>query len=224
MKKIGNKQKLVGGFNPSEKYAHQIGNLPQGSGWKYQKILEFPPAVGSTLPLTSKTLAKGDQFFGGGSKNDAGSSPPGWHETFWGERGSRSKAVILQLQSSVGGGSKSSMWILCWQVEWPSPYFWSSTIPYRKQTIRIQDIEYFCMVHIGWHLSGNINTPSSMSSFDSQNKYMALAPFRCEYVHIPFSQMQFEFICKIQIRFVKAFLPVPVLGHKQLHSESFKPM
>ena len=27
----------VGGFNPSEKYARQIGNLPQGSGWRFIK-------------------------------------------------------------------------------------------------------------------------------------------------------------------------------------------
>ena len=31
---------LVGGWtNPSEKYDRQIGNLPQGSGWKVQKYL-----------------------------------------------------------------------------------------------------------------------------------------------------------------------------------------
>ena len=34
--------KLVGGFNPFEKYARQIGSFPQGSGWKY-KIFELPP-------------------------------------------------------------------------------------------------------------------------------------------------------------------------------------
>ena len=28
---------LVGGFNPSEKYAHQIGSFPQGSGWTLKK-------------------------------------------------------------------------------------------------------------------------------------------------------------------------------------------
>ncbi len=33
---------LVGGFNPFEKYARQIGSFPQGSGWKY-KIFELPP-------------------------------------------------------------------------------------------------------------------------------------------------------------------------------------
>ena len=31
--------KLVGGFNPFEKYARQNGNLPQISGWKFQKCL-----------------------------------------------------------------------------------------------------------------------------------------------------------------------------------------
>ena len=28
---------LVGGVNPSEKYARQIGSFPQGSGWKLKK-------------------------------------------------------------------------------------------------------------------------------------------------------------------------------------------
>ena len=32
----------VGGFNPSEKYARQIGSSPQNSGWK-SKIFELPP-------------------------------------------------------------------------------------------------------------------------------------------------------------------------------------
>ena len=32
---------LVGGFNPFEKYARQIGNLPQFSGWKFQKYLSW---------------------------------------------------------------------------------------------------------------------------------------------------------------------------------------
>ena len=27
------KPNLVGGFNPVEKYARQIGSFPQGSGW-----------------------------------------------------------------------------------------------------------------------------------------------------------------------------------------------
>ena len=31
--------KLVGGFNPFEKYARQIGSFPQFSGWKFQKSL-----------------------------------------------------------------------------------------------------------------------------------------------------------------------------------------
>ena len=35
-------EKLVGGFNPVEKYARQNGNLPQFSGWKWQ-IFELPP-------------------------------------------------------------------------------------------------------------------------------------------------------------------------------------
>ena len=35
--------RLVGAFNPFEKYARQIGNLPQISGWKFQKIFELPP-------------------------------------------------------------------------------------------------------------------------------------------------------------------------------------
>ena len=26
--------RLVGGFNPSKKYAHRIGSFPQASGWK----------------------------------------------------------------------------------------------------------------------------------------------------------------------------------------------
>ena len=30
---------IVGGFNPFEKYAGQIGSFPQGSGWKFQKYL-----------------------------------------------------------------------------------------------------------------------------------------------------------------------------------------
>ena len=31
---------LVGGFNPFEKYARQIGIIfPKGSGWKFQKYL-----------------------------------------------------------------------------------------------------------------------------------------------------------------------------------------
>ena len=30
---------LVGGFNPLEKYARQIGSFPQSSGWKFQKYL-----------------------------------------------------------------------------------------------------------------------------------------------------------------------------------------
>ena len=35
-----NWQKLIGGCNPSEKYAHQIGNhFPQGSGWKLKKYI-----------------------------------------------------------------------------------------------------------------------------------------------------------------------------------------
>ena len=33
---------LVGGFNPFEKYARQIGNLPQ-IGVKIPKIFELPP-------------------------------------------------------------------------------------------------------------------------------------------------------------------------------------
>ena len=28
---------LVGGFNPSKKYARQTGSFPQFSGWKFQK-------------------------------------------------------------------------------------------------------------------------------------------------------------------------------------------
>ncbi len=35
---------LVGGFNPFEKYARQNGNLPQFSGWKFQKYLKPPPS------------------------------------------------------------------------------------------------------------------------------------------------------------------------------------
>ena len=31
---------LVGGFNPFEKYARQIGSFPQGPGWKQQQIVE----------------------------------------------------------------------------------------------------------------------------------------------------------------------------------------
>ena len=31
----------VGGFNPFEKYARQIGSFPQGSGWKFQKYLSY---------------------------------------------------------------------------------------------------------------------------------------------------------------------------------------
>ncbi len=38
VKKVNNNnkiaQQLVGGFNPIEKYARQIGSSPQGSGWK----------------------------------------------------------------------------------------------------------------------------------------------------------------------------------------------
>ena len=37
---------LVGGFNPFEKYARQIGSFPQGSGMKIPKIFELPPPIG----------------------------------------------------------------------------------------------------------------------------------------------------------------------------------
>ena len=37
-------QKLVGGFNPFEKYAQvKMKPFPQGSGWKFQEIFELPP-------------------------------------------------------------------------------------------------------------------------------------------------------------------------------------
>ena len=36
---------LVGGFNPYEKYAREIGSFPEGSGWKFQKICQLPPAT-----------------------------------------------------------------------------------------------------------------------------------------------------------------------------------
>ena len=35
--------KLAGAFNPSEKYARQIGSFPQGSGWKKQMFEVSPP-------------------------------------------------------------------------------------------------------------------------------------------------------------------------------------
>ena len=36
---------LFGGWtNPFEKYDRQIGSFPQGSGWKFQKSFEVPPA------------------------------------------------------------------------------------------------------------------------------------------------------------------------------------
>ena len=40
---------LVGGFNLFEKYESKYGNLPQGSGWKFQKYLKYlkpPPSEG----------------------------------------------------------------------------------------------------------------------------------------------------------------------------------
>ena len=43
---------LVGGFNPCEKYARQIGNLPQ-IGVKISKIFELPPPKCSCLKSVS---------------------------------------------------------------------------------------------------------------------------------------------------------------------------
>ena len=34
---------LVGGFNPFEKYARQIGSFPHKSGCKFQKCFKPPP-------------------------------------------------------------------------------------------------------------------------------------------------------------------------------------
>ena len=42
----GQQHHLVGGFNPSEKYARQIGNLPQ-IGLKTKKYLKPPPSHGN---------------------------------------------------------------------------------------------------------------------------------------------------------------------------------
>ena len=51
--------KQVGGFNPFEKYARQIGSFPQGSGWKWKRVKPPPRYTwkaivvinsGSTLP------------------------------------------------------------------------------------------------------------------------------------------------------------------------------
>ena len=50
---LRNRGHLVGGFNPSEKYARQIGNLPQ-IGVKIQTYLKPPPIV--TLLPTRKSL------------------------------------------------------------------------------------------------------------------------------------------------------------------------
>ena len=36
---------LVGGFNPSEKYARQIGSSPQGSGWKKKYVSCHHPDI-----------------------------------------------------------------------------------------------------------------------------------------------------------------------------------
>ena len=49
---------LVGGFNPSQKYAPQIGSFPQGSGWKYQKIFELPPPRNPKETFTNPWCSK----------------------------------------------------------------------------------------------------------------------------------------------------------------------
>ncbi len=46
------------GFNPSEKYDRQIGNLPQVSGWKFQKYLKFHHLVLNWDDPPSKHLRK----------------------------------------------------------------------------------------------------------------------------------------------------------------------
>ena len=45
---------LVGGFNPSEKYARQIGSFPRESGWKY-KMFELPPPRNSKFQFLVQT-------------------------------------------------------------------------------------------------------------------------------------------------------------------------
>ena len=50
---INGKHNLVGGFNPFEKYAGEIGSFPQGSGWTL-KIFELPPPTSSN-PLCNPT-------------------------------------------------------------------------------------------------------------------------------------------------------------------------
>ena len=44
---------LVGGFNPIEKYARQIGSFPQSSGWKFQKCLKSPGLDGILVDVLS---------------------------------------------------------------------------------------------------------------------------------------------------------------------------
>ena len=39
-KNLNLKPNLVGGFNPCEKYESKWAHLPQGSGWKFNKIFE----------------------------------------------------------------------------------------------------------------------------------------------------------------------------------------
>ena len=142
--------------------------------------------------------------------------------TFWGERGSRSKAVILQLESSLFGGSQSSRsWILCWQVAWTKYYDPAPTFGAVQSHIGNKQSGYWILLHGPWYWL----TPIRKHQHTFKHVFLWFTKqvhgsctfslhWECEYVHIPFSQMQFEFICKIQIRFVKAFLPVPVLGHK----------
>ena len=47
---------LVGGFNPLEKYARQIGSFPQGSGVK-KNIFELPPPRVSLTDLVVIAMA-----------------------------------------------------------------------------------------------------------------------------------------------------------------------
>ena len=51
----GGSHLLVGGFLPFEKYAREIGNLPQ-IGVKINKCLKPPPSLEFKTPLNSKDL------------------------------------------------------------------------------------------------------------------------------------------------------------------------
>ena len=55
--------KLVGGFNPFEKYDRQNGNHPQRSGWKFQQYLScHHPGFQQTNEVEENQVSQNDNL------------------------------------------------------------------------------------------------------------------------------------------------------------------